>query len=66
MENKTPEQLRQEREAYYAQKRSYLAGTKQRNEEIMRLRFEEKRTLQHIATRYGLTRQRVKQIIDNF
>lgn len=62
----TPEELRAERDSFYQQKRISNQAKAARNTEIMRLRFEEKLTLQKIAKRFGLTRQRVKQIIDDF
>ncbi len=33
---------------------------------MTKLRYDEKLTLQAIATRYGLTRERVRQIIDGY
>jgi len=36
-----------------------------RKAEMIRLRTEERLTLQQIANRYGITRERVRQIIGN-
>ncbi len=36
-----------------------------RNKEMKRLRFEEHLTLQEIADKFGITRERVRQIIGN-
>lgn len=36
-----------------------------RKEEIQHLRFEEKRTLQYIADKYNISRERVRQILGN-
>jgi DNA-directed RNA polymerase sigma subunit (sigma70/sigma32) len=37
----------------------------ERIEEMKRLRFEEKWTLQQIADKYGICRERVRQLIGN-
>lgn len=42
----------------------YINSVPQRNLDIIKLRLVDGLTLQDIATRYGLTRQRVKQIVD--
>lgn len=59
----TIEKLRALRDADALARREAIANKAQRDFEIARLRFVEGLTLQAIGDRYGLTRERVRQLI---
>jgi DNA-directed RNA polymerase specialized sigma subunit len=44
----------------------YLANIPKRNLEIARLRYEEQLSLAKIGERFGISRQRVNQILNDF
>lgn len=60
----TPEQLRDLQTKARIAKEQRIKTVPARDMEMIRLRFIEGLTLQAIATRYNLTRQRVMQIVN--
>lgn len=60
----TPEQLRDLQTKAREAKEQKIREVPARDLEMIRLRFIEGLTLQAIATRYGVTRQRVMQIVN--
>ncbi len=62
----TFEELLQLKEEYERQKTQRKGANANRAMHMATLRFKEKKTLQEIATQYGLTRQRIHAILQKF
>ena len=60
----TPEQLRDLQTKAREAKEKKVREVPARDMEMIRLRYVEGLTLQAIATRYGITRQRVMQVVN--